>query len=79
MASITVRNLDAALEERLELRAAAHGRSMEEEALDILRLALAEAPDAVADLAVAVRARFAPLGGVELGLAERDPTRPSVE
>ncbi|WP_425515453.1 FitA-like ribbon-helix-helix domain-containing protein, partial [Stenotrophomonas indicatrix] len=31
MASITIRNLDDATKEKLRLRAAAHGRSMEEE------------------------------------------------
>ncbi|MDR6632109.1 phosphopantothenoylcysteine decarboxylase/phosphopantothenate--cysteine ligase [Phyllobacterium sp. 1468] len=38
MASITIRNLDASIKEKLRLRAAAHGRSMEEE----VRLVLGE-------------------------------------
>jgi len=37
MASITIRNLDEALKRSLKIRAAEHGRSMEEEARDILR------------------------------------------
>ncbi|MEK1886627.1 MAG: bifunctional phosphopantothenoylcysteine decarboxylase/phosphopantothenate--cysteine ligase CoaBC [Phyllobacterium sp.] len=36
MASITIRNLDYSIKEKLRLRAAAHGRSMEEEARIIL-------------------------------------------
>ena len=42
MASITVRNLAEGLKNRLRIRAAQHGRSMEQEARDILRAALEE-------------------------------------
>ena len=38
MASITIRNLDDDVKRRLRIRAAEHGRSMEEEAREILRL-----------------------------------------
>ena len=75
MASVTIRNLDEDLKQRLRLRASSNRHSMEEEARDILRVALAgEAPPAV-DLGSAIRARFAPLGGVELELPERGPMR----
>lgn len=37
MASITIRNLDDEVKRRLRVRAAEHGRSMEEEAREILR------------------------------------------
>ena len=37
MASITVRNLDDGLKRRLRIRAAENGRSMEQEAREILR------------------------------------------
>ena len=37
MASITIRNLDDTLKRSLRIRAAEHGRSMEEEAREILR------------------------------------------
>ncbi|MEA2988651.1 MAG: phosphopantothenoylcysteine decarboxylase / phosphopantothenate---cysteine ligase, partial [Alphaproteobacteria bacterium] len=37
MASITIRQLDEELKQRLRLRAAAHGRSMEDEVRTILR------------------------------------------
>ena len=40
MATITVRNLDDVVQQRLKLRAAAHGRSMEAEARDILTAAV---------------------------------------
>ncbi len=41
MASITIRNLDDDIKHLLRVRAAEHGRSMEEEARDILRRNLA--------------------------------------
>jgi phosphopantothenoylcysteine decarboxylase / phosphopantothenate---cysteine ligase len=48
MASITIRQLDEELKKRLRLRAARHGRSMEDEARTILRSASA-GEDALAD------------------------------
>ena len=75
MASITVRNLDVDLKRRLRIRAAENGKSMEQEARDILRAALDEAPSTGSNLASAIRARFAPLGGVELELPPREPAR----
>ena len=48
---------------------------MEQEAKDILRAALDEAPPTGSNLASAIRARFAPLGGVELELSPRNPAR----
>ncbi|MFQ6227880.1 MULTISPECIES: FitA-like ribbon-helix-helix domain-containing protein [Nocardia] len=40
MATITIRDLDSDVKERLRRRAAAHGRSMEAEARDILAAAV---------------------------------------
>lgn len=74
MASITIRNLDDDLKQRLRLRAAEHGHSMEEEARGILRQALGQ-PAIPRNLAAAIRARFAPLGGVDLELPPREPMR----
>lgn len=74
MASLTVRNLDDALKRRLRLRAAGHGRSMEEEVREILRTTLGPSP-APADLGQSIHARFAALGGVELDLPARTPMR----
>ena len=48
---------------------------MEEEARVILRTALYHQPPAQEDLAAAIRARFAPLGGVELEIPPRSPMR----
>ena len=44
MASITIRNLDDGVKRRLRVRAAENGRSMEEEARDILRRTVGETP-----------------------------------
>ena len=73
MASITVRNLDEGLKRRLRIRAAENGRSMEQEARDILRAALEQEAPTGQDLATSIRARFEPLGGVELVLPPREP------
>jgi plasmid stability protein len=48
MATITIRNLDDAVQRRLKVRAAAHNRSMESEVREILAAAVAR-PDFVAD------------------------------
>ena len=75
MASLTIRNLDERTKSRLRIRAAHQGRSMEDEARTILRNALAEDAPRLPDLAASVRARFEPLGGVELAIAHRDAMR----
>ena len=75
MASITIRNLEEALKTRLRIRAATYGRSMEDEARDILRNALNRDPAQPANLAAAIRGKFAPLGGVELPETPREPMR----
>ena len=75
MASITIRNLDDGLKHRLRVRSAENGRSIEEEARDILRRTVGEAPPSK-DLGRAIHARFAALGGVELELTERGPMHP---
>ena len=64
MASITIRNLDDSVKQRLRVRAAKHGRSMEEEARRILTAGVI--PDDGRALATAIRALFEPLGGVEI-------------
>ena len=73
MATLTIRNVDAGVKERLRLRAARHGRSMEAEARTILSEAVAGVRDqAEPNLAEAIRRRFAPLGGVDLELPPRE-------
>ena len=78
MASITIRKLDDGLKRRLRVRAAENGRSMEEEARDILRRTVGTPPPPK-DLGRVIHARFAALGGVELELPERGPMRPPPE
>jgi plasmid stability protein len=74
MASITIRNLDEVVKYRLRIQAAEHGRSMEEEAREILRLAMSH-PAPPANLSAAIRSRIAPLGGFDLPPTERQPMR----
>ena len=74
MAGITIRNLDDDVKTRLRVRAAEHHRSMEEEARLILREAV-EQKMVPRNLASAIRARIAPLGGVDLELPPRGPMR----
>jgi plasmid stability protein len=77
MATMTIRNLDDDLKARLRMRAARHGRSMEEEARSILRAALAQRveDDSGASLYAAIRARVEPFGGIDLDLPPREPQR----
>ena len=75
MASITIRNLDDETKERLRVRAAHRRRSMEEEARNILREALAEKTTSPRNLAAAVHRRFAALGGVDLEIPAREAMR----
>ena len=76
MATLTIRDFDDALKRSLRIRAASRNRSMEEEARQILRAALLEAPGPTTDLASRIRARFEGLGGVELPFFEREAVRP---
>ena len=76
MSSITIRNLDPAIKERLRVRAAERGHSMEAEARRILQSALnVSGRPAGRNLYERIRTRFAPLGGVSLELPPREPVR----
>ena len=75
MASITIRNLDERIKQKLRIQAARHGRSMEEEVREILRTTLTEAEAPPLNLVLAMRRRFADLGGVELEIPPREPVR----
>jgi plasmid stability protein len=75
MATLTIRQLDEKTKTRLRVRAAHHGRSMEEEAREILRSALRASPALTENLAEAIRKRFAEFGGLELTLPRRDLIR----
>lgn len=66
MATITIRKLDDRVKAQLRVRAARHGRSMEEEARKIITSALrakTAPPENIVDI---IRELFGPLGGVEL-------------
>ena len=64
MTTLTIRNVDPELRE--QLRAARHGRSMEDELRHILKEALgAEKRPPEPNLAEAIRQRFVPLGGAD--------------
>ena len=75
MITMTIHDLDEDLQARLRLQADLHGHSMEEEARNILRAALAANAAEGHSLFDSIRARVEPLGGVELVLAQREPIR----
>src|ERR1700745_835409 len=71
MATLTIRQLDEKTKTRLRVRAGHHGRSMEEEAREILRSALRASPALTENLAAAIRKRFAEFGGAGADAATR--------
>jgi len=75
MASITIRNLDDSLKSRLRIQAAVHGRSMEDEARDILRSALNQEPQGPKSLGTAINELFKPFGGFDMPEVPREPMR----
>ena len=76
MASLIIRRLDDRTKARLRIRAAHNGRSMEEEAREILRSTLTTSP-AATNLGQAIHQRFAALGGIDLESPNRDAIRPA--
>ena len=70
MSTLTVRNLDDDLKQRLRVRAAQNGRSMEAEAREILRSSLTTQPRT--GLGTRIHNRFAGLRLDELELPARD-------
>jgi plasmid stability protein len=72
---MTIRNIDEAIKKRLRVRAAVNGRSMEDEARDILRSALSTDVARPRDLGHAISERFRKLGGVELPEVSREAIR----
>lgn len=62
MAQIVVRNLDEGVKQRLQRRAARHGRSMEAEAREILGAATAEEVVSGGSLAHRISAHFKEIG-----------------
>lgn len=75
MASLTIRNLDELTKQRLRLRAAEHGLSMEEEARRLLKEALGSAVPA--KLGQRLLGRFAESASEEFKLpGRRAPRKP---
>jgi plasmid stability protein len=70
MATVSIRNLNDAVRDRLRQRAAANERSMEAEMRSILMEAVEE-PDEDEGIVGALMKRFNQLGGVELGFTPR--------
>ncbi|WP_158010928.1 FitA-like ribbon-helix-helix domain-containing protein [Tardibacter chloracetimidivorans] len=79
MAVMTIRNIDDVIKKRLRVRAAVNGRSMEDEARDILRSALSTDDPRPRNLAHAIHERFGPLGGVDLPHMPREAIRQPVD
>ena len=83
MATLTIRNLDDAVRDRLRQRAAENGHSMEEEVRQILRQVVKPADKAATSegLGSRIHTHFAQLGGAELDLPSRSdtPKAPSLE
>jgi len=75
MGSITIRNLDDSLKSRLRVQAAVHGRSMEDEARDILRSSLNREIETPKNIGTAINALFKPLGGFDMPVLPREPMR----
>jgi plasmid stability protein len=66
MAQVVVRQLEEGIKERLKQRAKRHGRSVEAEVREILRIAVYEGPPSVPKLGSRIAARFKGKGLGEL-------------
>jgi plasmid stability protein len=79
MTAITVRQLPDGVKQRLRMRAAANGRSMEAEARSILVTALEEKPSVDLTWVEQLIELGDRVGGAELPLAPRDDLAPAAE
>jgi antitoxin FitA len=76
MATLMIRQLDETVKAKLRVRAAEHGKSMEEEAREILRQAVAApATETGAEWVSHIRQLVEPFGGFDLELPKRLPPR----
>lgn len=71
MASVSIRDLDDGVRDKLRIRAARNGRSMEAEMREILTAAVDDG-ERSEDLFSALIDRFGALGGVDLDLPARE-------
>jgi plasmid stability protein len=78
MAAVSIRNLDETVRERLRIRAAAHGRSMEAEMRAIL-IAAVEEPQDHKNVVESLVYGFVALGGVDLRLSPRSEAARSAD
>ena len=75
MIDITIQNFDDDLKNRLQKRAEYYGRSLEEEAKEILRAVLTATALEPLNLTLAIERRFAQFGDFELPAIPREPLR----
>jgi antitoxin FitA len=75
MTNITISNLDDDIKSRLQKQAEKHGRSLEEEVREILRIALTENHEHPLNLVNIIEKRFANLEYFELPEIIREPIR----
>lgn len=75
MTTMTIHHLEDDLASSLRAAAARHGRSIEDEARDILRSALLKRDLPGSSLVASIRSRIEPLGGVELEICPRGEMR----
>lgn len=78
MAALSIRDLDDEVRERLRVRAAAHGRSMEAEIRDILTDAVSK-PDESRGLLATLLDRIGDIGGVDVDIPTRSTTPRAAE
>jgi plasmid stability protein len=78
MSSLLIRNLDEALRTQLQARAQAHRRSLEEEARETLRTAVAGEATAASqvDIVDLFTRHFGPGGGIDLPSLSAEGDRP---
>ena len=75
MNKLILDNLDESIRVSLAKQAKNNGRSLEEEAKEILRTALVETSAPQTNLAAAIKKRFAGLGDFEIPTVTRDSMR----
>ncbi len=80
MATITIRNLDDSVKQRLRVQAASHNRSMEEEVRIILQDAVRKT-ETEGRIGSRIHRRFTETGGISLPEPDRkqDPRKPEIE
>jgi antitoxin FitA len=71
MSTLTIRNLEPSIKDKLRMSAATHGRSMEEEVRTILRSVLSQPAAPTTGMGSRIHARFAAIGGAELDVPAR--------